>query len=106
MRLKTRIDSLAGIRYRHSHTMFNAAEFNSDFAALRRELHGIGKQVPEHLLETGRIHEDRISGGIQSLAEFQPFVLRGRSDRIDGCVDQSRAGHPFRRYSEISRDDS
>ena len=52
-----------------------------DAAPLGRELHGVGQQVPDDLLEPGRVARDRAGQRVEHLLEPDPLGLGGRASR-------------------------
>ena len=63
-----------------------AAKRDRNVAALRRELDGIGEQIPDHLLNPRRIPRDR-PGRFQRGLDDDPFRLGFLPQRLDGIPD-------------------
>src|SRR5690242_8169266 len=85
MRQKLRIDALSRVPNSDLSKRVRAFQRNIDTAVRRRELNGIGQQVPHDLLQSSRITGD-LGNGLQSAAQLNAFCLRGRTHDID-CIE-------------------
>ena len=70
-----------------------------------RELHRVGEQVPDDLLEPRRVARDRAGQRVEDLDDADALGLGGRQDRRQRRVDDLGQAHPLDVQAELAGDD-
>jgi hypothetical protein len=84
----------------------HALEHDLHRPALRRELDGVGQQVPDELLQTVRITGDQPRLGVQDGRESNALCVGRRTDDVHRPLDHVRQRHRANLEPEPARDDS
>src|SRR5579862_3984833 len=80
---RSRFDPFSSVRHDDLDVGIYPLEANLNFAALGRELDGIGNQVPYDLLESSGISRDRIHPGVQDLLDRDRLRFRSGAHALD-----------------------
>ena len=106
MRQEFALDADAGVGHFDGHHGAVAARGHGDAAALRRELHGVAQQIPDHLLQAAGIGANHAE--IAGDARAQPDAARGRHgfDGLDGALDDIGEHRFVQRELELARGDA
>src|SRR6185437_2019464 len=65
----------------------HSLQYDLDLALLGSELDGVGKKIPENLLQAIRVAANPSDTGVQELVDADVLGIRALSDRLDGVVD-------------------
>src|SRR5215475_1795478 len=83
---RLRNDTNPGVRHYYFHMRIDPLEPKLNPAPLWCELYGVGKQVPNDLLEPPGISRNRPGLGIEDGFQTDALGLGGRAHSIGGCV--------------------
>src|ERR1043165_3404313 len=76
-------DSLARVAHRDGRVRVVAGNANVDLAAVWGELHCVRKQVPNDLLQAGRVGGDRTETGLGPVVQRDALRIRRRLHHVD-----------------------
>ena len=99
-------NALAGIDDGDFDVRIDAAKEDLNPPAARREFDGIGKEVPQDLLEAVRIAGDGATLGIKHFGEADAFGVGGRTNGFDGVGDDGLKIDGLDIEAELSVDDA
>ena len=77
----------AGIAYGYLNVRINALKPYLYAASFRCELHCIGEQIPDDLLQAIRIAGDQTDVGIKHYLQPNILGISSRPDRVNGSLD-------------------
>ena len=80
-------DPLAGVTDPELHGRLSAREADFDATSARRELHRVGHEVPDDLLQAVRIAETGVTASSRAALERDPLGFGRRAHGLDGRLD-------------------
>src|SRR6266542_1158321 len=93
MRKKIRADALAGIADGDLRMRIVTLKPNLDAPVFRRKLNRVGEQIPNDLLEAGRVTHHRAGGRIKLSAKLNRLGLGGRPRGLERGLDHCDQVH-------------
>jgi hypothetical protein len=100
-----RIDTNPRVADRDFDVRLHALELETDRPALRRELQGVGQQVPDDLLETAGIREQRWRTPVKRFRDRDLLRFNLWLNRVEGRITDLRQVNLLPLELELARDD-
>ena len=98
-------DANAGVAHRHFNVGIDARETDLYLAPSVCELHRVGQQIPEHLLQALRVTGNRTGLRIDHGLDAHALGFGRRRDHVNGIPDNLWEVHRLDVEPDLSRDD-